>query len=239
MAAASATQLDYGVDAPGVVRGLILGGIAALILASVGAWFHWIWPEIIFGLIGAVLLIESALMMHNAWRGKFLHRDRILNQVPWRGDERVLDVGTGRGLLLIGAAKRLTSGRAVGIDIWSTKDLSGNAIERTAANLAAEGVAARCELATERAQAMNFSDSSFDVVVSNLCLHNIRGADRDRAIAEIARVLKPGGVALISDLMFVRAYVRAFRAAGLSARVDGPYLWDVFPPQNIAIAKKL
>jgi arsenite methyltransferase len=141
-------------------------------------------------------------------------------------------------LLLIGAAKRLTSGHAVGLDIWSTKDLSGNAIERTSANLAAEGVADRCGLATEKAQAMNFPDASFDVVVSNLCLHNIRGADRGRACAEIARVLKPGGVAVISDLMFVRTYAAAFRAAGLSTKIDGPYLLDVFPPQNIVVARK-
>jgi predicted nicotinamide N-methyase len=40
---------------------------------------------------------------------------------------QVLDVGTGRGLLLIAAAKKLSgSGRAVGIDIWKASDLSEN-----------------------------------------------------------------------------------------------------------------
>ena len=42
--------------------------------------------------------------------------------IPWRGNETVLDVGTGRGLLMIGAARRLTTGISVGIDIWSAKD---------------------------------------------------------------------------------------------------------------------
>jgi SAM-dependent methyltransferase len=230
---------DYGVDAPGVVRGFAAGGVASVVLAGGSFWLGMIWLEIVLGLIGVVLLIEAGLMVHNALRGKFRHRDRILAKIAWRGDERVLDVGTGRGLLMIGAAKRLTSGRAVGIDIWSTKDLSGNAMERTGANLIAEGVAARCELASEPVQAMHFADASFDVVLSNLCLHNIRGAaEREGACAQIARVLKPGGVALISDLMFVRAYARAFRAAGLAANIDGPYVWDVFPPQNIVIASK-
>jgi len=45
------------------------------------------------------------------------------------GGEHVFDVGTGRGLLLIGAARRLTSGKGIGIDVWSTKDLSGNSLE--------------------------------------------------------------------------------------------------------------
>jgi cyclopropane fatty-acyl-phospholipid synthase-like methyltransferase len=43
-----------------------------------------------------------------------------------RGDETVLDVGYGRGLHLIGAAKRLTTGKAPGVDIWQAEDLSGN-----------------------------------------------------------------------------------------------------------------
>jgi arsenite methyltransferase len=79
-------------------------------------------------------LIEGVLMIVYAKHGKFLHRDRILAMVDWKGDESVLDVGTGRGLLMIGAAKKLTTGKAAGIDIWSTKDLSGNAMERTLPN---------------------------------------------------------------------------------------------------------
>jgi SAM-dependent methyltransferase len=230
---------DYGIDAPGVVQGLTAGGVACFAFAAAGLWLSVVWLAIVLGMIGAVLLIEAGLMMYNALRGKFRHRDRILGHVAWRGDERVLDVGTGRGLLLIGAAKRLTSGRAVGTDIWSGKDLSGNALERTRANLVTEEVADRCDLASDPAQAMNFPDASFDAAVSNLCLHNIKGTgERDRACTEIARVIKPGGVALISDLMFVRTYAKAFRAAGLSTIIDGPYFLDVFPPQNIVIARK-
>ena len=54
---------------------------------------------------------------------KFRHRDNMLGMVNWRGDERVLDVGTGAGLLLIGAAKKLNTGKATGVDVWSTVDL--------------------------------------------------------------------------------------------------------------------
>jgi hypothetical protein len=44
---------------------------------------------------------------------------------------------------------------------------------------------------------------------------------------------------VISDLFFTRRYAEAFRAAGLSTAIDGPYVWSVFPPQNIVIARKL
>jgi arsenite methyltransferase len=231
---------DYGIDAPGIVRSLTAGGVVSLLAAVASSWSGVAWAAIGLALVAVVLLMEAALMLHNSWRGKFQHRDRILDHVSWRGDERVLDVGTGRGLLLVGAAKRLTSGHAIGMDIWSTKDLSGNAMERTAANLVTEGVASRCELVTEPAQNMTFAADSFDVILSNLCLHNIRGAaERVRACMEIARVLKPGGVAVISDLFFTRRYAETFHAAGLSIAIDGPYVWSVFPPQNIVIARKL
>jgi SAM-dependent methyltransferase len=230
---------DYGIDAPGVVRVLAAGGILSLIAATLSLSFVAVWLGIVLAVLGALLLIEAVLMVHYAWRGKFLHRDRILAHIAWRGDERVLDIGTGRGLLLIGAAKRLPQGRAVGIDIWNAKDLSGNAIARTAANVAAEGVADRCDLVTGPAQRMDFPDASFDAVLSNLCLHNIRGeGERGRACAEIARILKPGGVAVISDLFFTRSYAERFRAAGLSTAIDGPYVTSVFPPQNIVVARK-
>ena len=83
----------------------------------------------------------------------------------------MLDVGTGRGLLLVGAAKRLTTGTAVGIDIWSKKDLSSNTAEAARRNLEIEGVLPKSALVSEGAQKRSFPDSSFDIVVSNLCIH--------------------------------------------------------------------
>jgi arsenite methyltransferase len=239
MTAATRVRPDYGIDAPGVVRGLGGSGIACLVLAAAASWLGIGWPAIVLGIAGIALLISGGLTLRNALYGKFRHRDRILGHVAWRGDERVLDVGTGRGLLLVGAVKRAGGVRGVGLDIWSGRDLSDNSVERTVANLAAEGVTSRCELVTEPVQKMSFADASFDAVVSNLCLHNIRGPDvRAQAIREIARVLRPGGVAVISDLMFVNRHAETFRAAGMTAAIDGPYLLDAFPPQKIVVARK-
>jgi arsenite methyltransferase len=119
-------------------------------------------------LVAVICFAEAALMLIYARVGKFRHRDRMLAQVPWRGDEHVVDIGTGRGLLLIGAAKRLTTGRATGIDIWNPSDLSDNARYRTMRNLVAEGVADRCDLVDELAQELSLADASADVVLSNL-----------------------------------------------------------------------
>ena len=80
------------------------------------------------------------------WVGKFVHRDRILAQVLWRGDERGLDVGTAGGRLAIGAAKRVPCGPSTGIDVWIAKDLSRNTLARAERNVALEGLRQRVEI---------------------------------------------------------------------------------------------
>jgi ubiquinone/menaquinone biosynthesis C-methylase UbiE len=178
-------------------------------------------------------------MLLYSLRGKFSHRDRILALHQWRGDEQVLDVGTGRGLLLVGAARRLTTGHATGLDVWNKEDLSNNSVLATQHNLELEGVAARCSLVSEAAQQMPFPDASFDVVVSNLCLHNIYNrVVRHEALAEIARVLKPGGVAILSDYKLTREYADRLRMAGLAVERKSADWFRTFPPLRIVTAHK-
>jgi cyclopropane fatty-acyl-phospholipid synthase-like methyltransferase len=69
----------------------------------------------------------------------------LLDSLDLRGDEHVLDLGCGRGAVLLMAAQRLTIGRAVGVDLWKTSDQSGNAEAATRRNADAEGVADRVD----------------------------------------------------------------------------------------------
>lgn len=233
-------RVDYGVDAPGVVRGLITGGVVALacgMLLSPNGPLALLRPA--GWAAGICLVLTGLFMLLYSKVAKFHYRDKMLERAGLRGDERILDVGAGRGLLLIGAAKRLSSGRAVGIDIWSAKDLSSNSPDATLANAQGEGVRDRVEVRSMDATEMGFDDGEFDVVLSNLCLHNIPSAEgRLKACREIARVLKPGGRALISDFLYTRDYQRAFSEAGLQAERTPPYLWTFFPPLRIVIAVK-
>lgn len=232
---------DYGIDAPGVIRNLLLIGLALLAVSFFIGRVAKVGPRLRPTMIitGGILVAEGLAMLAYSKIGKFRHRDRMLAKIEWRGDERVLDVGTGRGALLIGAAKQLKTGRAVGIDIWSTKDLSANAMEATYANAELEGVRDLVELKTASATRMNFDTDSFDVVLSNLCIHNIDNAvGRDEACREIARVLKPGGVAVISDFKHTADYARVLSESGLAVERSGPCLLDTFPPLRIVTARK-
>ena len=160
-------QPDYGIDAPGVVRNLLVIGVALIVSGIVFPAIHLgnitiLWSRSAFWPGGSCLLGGILMVLYAKW-GKFRHRDMMLDMLHWRGDERVLDVGTGRGLLLIGAARRLTTGTATGIDIWSTKDLSGNSLEHTQANVDIEGVKDRVDLKSDDARKLSFPDTSFDV----------------------------------------------------------------------------
>jgi SAM-dependent methyltransferase len=207
-------RADYGVDAPAVVRNLAIAGAAGMLLAvALPIADRWAWP---LGVAAGVLLATAGGMFLSSKVLKLHERDRIIDSIPWRGEERVLDVGCGRGLLLIGAARRLTTGRAVGVDIWESKDQSDNRPEATIANAKAEGVADRVELIDADAQRLPFDDASFDVVLSSFVIHNIHAAGgRGRAVREIARVLKPGGRVAILDIWATGTYARLLKEAGM------------------------
>ena len=86
---------------------------------------------------------------------------------------------------------------------------------------------------------MKFPDASFDVVLSNLCLHNIPTAEgRAQACREIIRVMKPGGTAVISDFRKTGAYAKTFREGGMSVERRWRLTWNVFPPLAIVRAQK-
>lgn len=238
---------DYGVDAPAVMRNQFLAGFACLAIAIFA-------PQVIhigsvslqtrsFYYPGVCLIAAGLLFLIYVKFGKFRHRDFMLGMHTWQGGERVLDVGCGRGLLLVGAARRIAqlhgTGHVTGIDIWSNTDMGGNSAAATENNMRLEGVSELCTLVSEPAQEMPFETGSFDLIVSNLCLHNIYDPPtRRRAIEQIARVLKPGGTALISDYKLTGEYARQLRDLGLAVEKRRGSFVTTFPPLTVVVARK-
>jgi SAM-dependent methyltransferase len=180
---------NYGVDAPKVILNLLVIEVA---------FFNSLFlPENAFPPLSAILkssaffpaiclIIAGLLMIAYGKFGNLKQRDRIIGLHQWKGDEMVLDVGTGLGLLLAGVATKLTAGKACGIDVFNRYDLSGNTLSGLQENLRTENVTERTVIVKQSILETSFNDQTFDVVVSNLCLHNIYDAvSRKKACGEI------------------------------------------------------
>jgi SAM-dependent methyltransferase len=218
----SIKRADYGIDAPTVVRRFFVIGLVGFLIGTVLVKFgpgHL--PDLLVSFygaflgIGACFVLQGIVMIWGSKVGKLRLRDKMIDSVSWRGDEQVLDVGCGHGLMLIGAAKRLTTGRAIGIDIWQSEDQASNSSQATLENALREGVSGRVELRDSDARELPFVDESFDVIVSSFAIHNIYDPiGREKALREIHRVLKPGGQLALADIRHTSQYAEILHALG-------------------------
>jgi arsenite methyltransferase len=234
---------DYGLDAPGLVRFFLFGGSSLFVLGLIFTITPLrkllFIPGLIALYIGLVMGVEGILMLRTSYVGKFRARDRLLDDLHLRGDETVLDMGCGHGLLLIGAAQRLSQGHAIGVDIWSQVDQGKNSKTATLHNARIEGVADRVVVLDADMRRLPFEDSSIDVVVASLSIHNIKGRDeRRKAIREMARVLKPAGKVALLDLAHAGQYAADLRAEGLQNIHVSPLSFGMFPPVRTVTARK-
>jgi arsenite methyltransferase len=240
-------KADYGMDAPPVIRNLVMAGLASavaglVVYSLVGNGGSGVaLAALAVGLVTSVSLLASAgLMVWSSRRGKLLVREHLIDTLALRGDENVLDIGCGRGLMLIGAAKRLTSGgRAVGIDLWQEEDQSGNDPAVTLENARSEGVEDRIDIKTGDMRNLPFPDEFFDAVFSSLAVHNIPdAAGRAKAIQEIARVTRSGGQVALLDLRSTRDYAMTLEGLGWKdVEVSSPE-FRMFPPVRIVRGRK-
>jgi len=249
MAAATTApaSLDYGLDAPRVVRSMFGRGAWMLGIAAVLYFInHSDYPGPaarmcgVLALGGLICLGVGWAMVWSSRVAKLRLRDRLLDSLSLKGDERILDVGCGRGLLAIGAGKRLgKTGRVVGVDVWNPLDLSGNTAEAARANVKLEGVADCVRIEDGDARKLVYPESSYDVVVSSLAIHNIPDhTERSQAIREMYRVLKPGGKLVIYDIFKPGEYAETLRESGAKdvTLSEMMFLWCL--PSRIVSARK-
>ncbi len=106
----------------------------------------------------------------------------------------ILEIGTGQGLGAIFLARKLNDSRFVAIDY--ERDM----VEAAAQKVRKSGLQDRIRVEWGDAESLDFKDNSFDAVVSITVLHHVPGYEK--AIAEAARVMKPGGIFMIVDFDF-------------------------------------
>lgn len=236
---------NYGID--GSPAPLVAIGAGGLVLAGLALLppRHSHTLLAVAELVGSLaLFLTLASYLYSTRLGKFAVWAELLDSLQLQGDEHVLDMGCGRGAVLCMLAKRVPRGDAVGLDLWRIGDQSGNSPKAARRNLVVEGVSDRTALETGDMTAMPFPDATFDLVVSNLAIHNIQGEEgRCQAVDEAVRVLKPGGRVVIADLKRTAEYAERLHARGMEdveRRRLGWRLWYGGPwmPTGLVTAAK-
>jgi SAM-dependent methyltransferase len=113
---------------------------------------------------------------------------RLVAEAGFSGHERVLDLGCGAGHTSLACASHVDA--VVGVDVTPQMVAAASALAR-------ERALSNVEFRVADVQALPFDDASFDVVTSRVSAHHY--ADASKAVAEALRVLKPGGLLLVSD----------------------------------------
>lgn len=232
------TTVRYGLDAPPVVAVFAALAVVGCVFLALTAWTPapLLGPGLAFLIVGVG---TTALMVHSSLRGKVLLRDRVLDELELAADADVVDLGTGRGLMLLGAAMRTPRGTGTGVDLWHSRDQAGSSPQLFQANADALKVADRVHVITADMTAPPLADESADVVLACLAIHNIRDRQARRAaITEAFRILHSGGRLAIIDFAKTDEYVQDARDAGfvdVTRSRPTPLMW---PPVRVVTARK-
>lgn len=207
-----------------IVPLIVAGGFAAF--ATWRSWSRWVVVPLILMTVwaaGAVIILNAMLN-----RPMSLPTERFLTS----GSGRVLDVGAGSGRAAIGVLLARPRATATGVDIYSGYwGIDGNTPDRFMKNARIARVAERAGAQVGDMRQLPFRDGEFDAVVSSYAIDHLRRAERPKAIAEVARVLKPGGEFL---LMIIHVDWRTWLVSPLLAHhpSQNPESWRTLLQQN-------
>jgi SAM-dependent methyltransferase len=125
---------------------------------------------------------------------------RMQDMAGDRSGKRVLEYGCGEGWITLDLARE---GALV-----SAFDISAEAVRATREVIASEGLSDRCRIERMGAERLDYPDDSFDMSIGFAILHHL---DLEPAVAELHRVLKPGGVAYFAEPLGSNPLINLYR----------------------------
>ena len=131
--------------------------------------------------------------IHRAWKNWYVWQTGV------KPGEAVLDLAAGTGDITLRLAKRMR-GKGAGADIEGrlvSSDINAAMLKIGEERLTNKGWLANLEFVIANAEALPFADNSFDLITMAFGLRNV--THQDKALAEMARVLKPGGRVLVLE----------------------------------------
>lgn len=167
-------------------------------LAAAGLWLRWKrWLVVACSLVviwgAAALVVIHALLRLN------LPVPPVTDRFLPAGAGHVIDIGAGSGRATVGLLLAKPRLRVTGVDIYRDYfGLEDNTPERLMHNARIAAVADRAAAKVGDARQLPFSDGDFDGAISVAAIDHVPRRDIPQAIAEVARVLKPGGDFLLT-----------------------------------------
>lgn len=160
-------------------------------------------------IVGVVLLLIASYLTFIHFYGLTQARDALINEISQsiKGNEQILDIATGSGIILIALAKLLTNGgMATGVDVFEKvqpgtrlRDKHQRAIGIVQHNAEIEGVADRIKVLGGDPRNPPFPTQTFDITTCFFNIHLLSRGTLDRELTQITRVTKNGGLVVLYD----------------------------------------
>jgi SAM-dependent methyltransferase len=204
------TQLDYGNwirKKNLLILGLCTLGVGALIFIPLGFLYRLTVTLLFTITLISFLFPLYAYVMFSQKGGRFQEKiyNLIIQSLGAKVKGRILDIGSGNGVLAVKLAQQHCEAEVVGIDCWGKDwEYSKGVCEK---NARAAKVESRVHFQKGDAAALEFAADTLDGAISNLTFHEVQSvADKREVVREALRVVKPGGTFAFADYFYDAKY---------------------------------
>ncbi|MBK9924740.1 MAG: class I SAM-dependent methyltransferase [Anaerolineales bacterium] len=207
------TQLDYGNwirKKNLVILGLCTLGMGALTFIPLGSLYRLVTTILFAAIFISFLFPLYAYVMFSQKGGKLQEKiyNSIIQSLETNVKGRILDIGSGNGVLTVKLAQQNKEAEIVGMDYWGADwEYSKSICEK---NAKLGDVESRVRFQKGDAASLDFATGEFDGAVSNLTFHEVRSvADKRLVLREALRVVKLGGAFAFVDYFYEEKYYGA------------------------------